>query len=305
MNFQTFFKIFLPMLLLSALSHANTCHKWYPMPMDGDLVAVIPMYDLTITEPDMDCDEIIDRLDNDIDGDGVLNVYDAFPENPAETTDTDGDGIGNNADSDDDGDGYSDEIEVAADSDPLDAEIIPSSINHNEHVYEDGNSANDWFPYDNTPAGATFTSVYDVDRNSKVIKFNNDSDNIGRENGYVLGRWDTKNKDAWNNANKIIEWSMNYNELYTIYISVRTTKGDRYLYYTPNNNDLGFGQGDKINYIHHGLGEESKNGNWHTFRRNLQDDLQDFEPGNEIETIDGFLIRGSGMVDDIAVFKNF
>ena len=42
--------------------------------------------------------------DGDSDGDGVLDINDAFPNDSSETTDTDSDGIGNNADPDDDGD---------------------------------------------------------------------------------------------------------------------------------------------------------------------------------------------------------
>ncbi len=45
----------------------------------------------------------------DLDGDGVLNILDAFPLDPLESVDTDGDGVGNNADSDDDNDGILDE----------------------------------------------------------------------------------------------------------------------------------------------------------------------------------------------------
>lgn len=40
----------------------------------------------------------------DSDSDGVLDIFDAFPNDATETLDTDGDGIGNNADTDDDGD---------------------------------------------------------------------------------------------------------------------------------------------------------------------------------------------------------
>jgi hypothetical protein len=47
---------------------------------------------------DMDGDFIPDELDEDRDGDGVNNDQDAFPNDPAETSDTDGDLIGNNAD---------------------------------------------------------------------------------------------------------------------------------------------------------------------------------------------------------------
>ena len=55
----------------------------------------------------------------DLDGDGVVNDADAFPNDPAESVDTDSDGIGNNADTDDDGDGVADNL----DGDPLDPSV--------------------------------------------------------------------------------------------------------------------------------------------------------------------------------------
>jgi hypothetical protein len=56
---------------------------------------------------------------SDSDGDGVPDNQDAFPSNPAETTDTDHDGIGNNADPDDDNDRMPDEWETQYGLNPL------------------------------------------------------------------------------------------------------------------------------------------------------------------------------------------
>ena len=53
----------------------------------------------------------------DTDGDGVLDIDDAFPLDASESVDTDGDGIGDNADTDDDNDGVAD----GSDAFPLDA----------------------------------------------------------------------------------------------------------------------------------------------------------------------------------------
>ena len=63
----------------------------------------------------------------DSDGDGVLDIYDAFPDDPNETVDTDNDGTGNNADPDDDDDGFSDQEEIAAGTDPLNAASYPGA----------------------------------------------------------------------------------------------------------------------------------------------------------------------------------
>jgi hypothetical protein len=51
----------------------------------------------------------------DTDADGVGDNTDVFPDDPKETVDTDGDGVGDNTDSDDDNDGLLDEN----DPDPL------------------------------------------------------------------------------------------------------------------------------------------------------------------------------------------
>lgn len=56
----------------------------------------------------------------DSDQDGVIDLEDAFPIDPAEWIDNDQDGIGNNADPDDDNDGFFDDIERLAGTDPLD-----------------------------------------------------------------------------------------------------------------------------------------------------------------------------------------
>ncbi len=96
-----------------------------------------------------------------------------------------------------------------------------------------------------------------------------------------------------------IRWSMNFNSSYVVYITAQTRDGFRYLYYTPSaTNQLGDGP-----YIHHGLGSGSIDGSWQTITRDLQADLKEAQPDNELEYIQGFLIRGSGMVDDIMTVK--
>jgi len=90
---------------------------------------------------------------------------------------------------------------------------------------------------------------------------------------------------------------MNFSENFYIYLVVDTSKGRRYLYYSSANSDRGMQSSGRS--IHHGLGSESKDGTWHTYTRNLQADLQAFEPDNELLTVNGFLVRGSGRVDDI------
>jgi gliding motility-associated-like protein len=68
---------------------------------------------------DTDHDGVPDYLDQDSDGDGVLDINDAFPINRLEWTDSDHDGIGNNADTDDDNDGILDGCDVDTNGDGI------------------------------------------------------------------------------------------------------------------------------------------------------------------------------------------
>lgn len=61
----------------------------------------------------------------DRDGDGVEDSLDLFPDDKSEWADADGDGLGDNGDEDDDNDGFTDEVEMAAGTNPLDANSYP------------------------------------------------------------------------------------------------------------------------------------------------------------------------------------
>ena len=158
-------------------------------------------------------------------------------------------------------------------------------------IYEDAEDGltTGWIIYDNLPAGAGIDNVYDSDRRSDVIELTGS----GTLNGYRLGNAD--GSKWYNETQRVIEWSMNYTETFTIYIDLETTAGHRYLTYTPSNmSQLGAGE-----YVYYGLGTDAMDGQWHTFVRDLQADLNTAQPGVTILEVNGFLIRGSGMVDDI------
>jgi Leucine-rich repeat (LRR) protein len=75
--------------------------------------------------------------DSDDDNDGVKDINDDFPLNPAESRDTDGDGIGNNQDLDDDGDGKND----SQDRFPLNA--LEQSDNDNDGIGDNADTDDD------------------------------------------------------------------------------------------------------------------------------------------------------------------
>jgi hypothetical protein len=158
---------------------------------------------------------------------------------------------------------------------------------------EDGTTAG-WTVYDKLPAKGTIDNVYDGDRQSYVIELSGS----GTSNGYELRNSD--GSDWHNSTQKAIQWSMNYSELFVVYIDVETTAGHRYLIYRPLEYDQ-LGQGE---FVYFGLGTDSMDGQWHTYVRDLQADLNAAQPGVNILEVNGFLIRGSGMVDDISMLAN-
>ncbi|MDY6823732.1 MAG: choice-of-anchor Q domain-containing protein [Thermodesulfobacteriota bacterium] len=153
---------------------------------------------------------------------------------------------------------------------------------------EDG-TINGWDIYDNNPADATITNV--ADSGNQAIQFIGD----GTANGYRLRLEDG---GKWNNKTQFVaRWRMNYSENFTLYFDCETSNGHRYIYYKPRDVDyLGTGE-----YVHHGLGADAADSTWRTFERNIAADLADAQPDNTLLEINGFLIRGSGMVDDISL----
>jgi hypothetical protein len=162
-------------------------------------------------------------------------------------------------------------------------------------VYESGDSSVDhWIVYDNKPAGATIENIFDQDKNSNVISFKGD----GRKNSYQIGA--RVGQKSWNNKNeKILKWSMKTDEKYKLYVYATTQKGVRYFYYSYSKRDKGLGIGKRTSYVHYGLGDESKDGRWHDYTRDLEADLKRYEPDNSIIAINGLRVQGSALIDDI------
>jgi hypothetical protein len=150
-----------------------------------------------------------------------------------------------------------------------------------------------WEIYDNNPIGAQINCVYDDGLESNVIQF----DGAGQNNGYLL-----RNQDGskWKNTNHtVIEWKMKWAGKFTIFVEIATDDGLKYLSYTSDSiARLGTGR-----YIHHGLGH-IVDGQWHTIVRDLSLDLQEGQPNVHIESINGFLVRGSGSIDDIELMHD-
>jgi len=134
---------------------------------------------------------------------------------------------------------------------------------------EDGNT-NGWV----ASGGATISNVVDSVTNSKVIKLSSNSHEY-----YSL-------TNLANNSDKKISWDIKADNGFTTYVIVSTSLGERILYYSTTD----INRSKTGNWIHHPLGNLSKN-RWHTVTRDLEADIQDFEPNNHITAIKLFKIR--------------
>jgi len=171
---------------------------------------------------------------------------------------------------------------------------IKTMLTYSKVVYEDAedNTTTGWSIYANASGEANITNIFDDTRGSRVIQLQGQ----GLGDGYILR--DAQNH-SWNDTvHHNMEWSMNYAEPFTLYIETDTTNGRRYLVYTPRDDDRGL---NSI-YIRLGLGANSANGTWHTFTRDLAQDISNAEAGNKLISIRSFIIRGSGRIDDISAF---
>ena len=163
-------------------------------------------------------------------------------------------------------------------------------------IYEDAedNTTTGWVIYADS-VNATIQNVYSTDRGSRVIQLTGNA----KETGYHLGNRDGES-NAWNNhTEKKLKWSMKYSESFSIYVSILTEQGTRYLLYNNQSTDKqGKIRGKKVRY---GLGADSTDGTWHTFTRDLDADWNAFEANNPIISVNGVFIKGSGEVDDISL----
>ena len=137
------------------------------------------------------------------------------------------------------------------------------------------------------------TTVYE-DGNS-VIELNG----TGVKNAFLLGDKRASSR-AWDNVDDTnITWSMKFDSSFKISIFVNTTKGKRVLYY-----DNKLGQGKRRTKIYYGLGSQISDGNWHTITRDIEADVKRFESNNQLVTVYGFMVRGSGRVGSIFMTSN-
>ena len=132
-------------------------------------------------------------------------------------------------------------------------------------------------------------NIYDKKKKSRVIKLSGNT----TKSVYIL--MPKKKSFKKKRGENIFQWEMNFREDFVIMIGMHTLKGKRYLIYTS---------GDKDSYLQYGLGADSTSGQWKQYSRNLQEDLEHSDRYNKIISVNSFVIKGSGMVDNIQMVKS-
>jgi len=149
-----------------------------------------------------------------------------------------------------------------------------------------------WSIIDNTPSGATISNQNDMLLNSKVIVLQGNN----YDNAYMLGN-EVNQSGSWdNNQDFYFQFKLQNSGGFILDLIVQTQNGVRYLRYSDNDSDLGIENGI---FINNGLGYSAANGEWHTFLRDLNADLKQFEPNNQIISVHGLIVMGSCHIDDI------
>ena len=151
-------------------------------------------------------------------------------------------------------------------------------------VYEDAedNSTKKWKAVSPEYQGK-ITNIFDEAKKSRVIKL----DGYGTKSIYQLAVPPSLENIQMDKS--FFTWEMNYLEDFVILIVLDTLDGKRHLIYTPDGEN---------SYLQYGLNRMQK-GKWETYSRNLEKDLQLYEKNNRIINIQYFIIKGSGLLDNI------
>jgi hypothetical protein len=222
----------------------------------------------------------------DTDGDGLNDGFECNSTSTDPTDqDSDGDGV-SDGDEDNDSDGISNLLEQNNGMDPTTAATQGDGYKYEETVLEDAEDGltSGWSVLSADTPTPTITNATDPDdaANKAICLSGNGTTS---EYGFDVG--------AIPAGQLKLEWRMRYGEAYDICVKLTTDQGTRYIHYTSDTSNT-LGTGESITY---GLGAGGSA--WKTVRRDLQKDLWDAQSGNDIISIDGITVKGSGYLDDI------
>ncbi|MCP4747820.1 MAG: hypothetical protein GY874_17035 [Desulfobacteraceae bacterium] len=167
------------------------------------------------------------------------------------------------------------------------------SLSNSSHLYEDGSGSAEWV-LSNIGNGSAQSakSAIDSDTNEEAVNFSGISDRDGL---------DFYEKQLADYERFEIAWDMKSSKSYYFLVCVAADDGYWYnLVYENNDRDF---RGTFNTNVRVGLGADTSDGNWRTFRRNLADDL--FEAtGTNIVKVNYVRFYGSGSIDNLVMYGN-
>ena len=165
------------------------------------------------------------------------------------------------------------------------ATIIPNIV-----LFDGDQGDTEWIVYDNTPEGATVEIVFEDEWYGNVVEFtSNGIKNAFLSKGSVRGGWDVR-------EHRYLEWDMNIQGDYVLYIGLTTDQGVRYIKYTRNG-AIGLASDGKTVQLR--LPVSANSGSWYHVARNLSADLQSVLPNESLLSINFMEVLGSGKIDNI------
>lgn len=163
------------------------------------------------------------------------------------------------------------------------------SLSAEPYVLEDGNNAARWVA---SAAGLSASSIMDADSGSAVVQF----DGIdSRDDGQYFRR-------SINDSQRFeLAWDLKTRMSYYVIVDVTADDGVRYsLVYDPGARSFRQTVGSTVRL---GVGADTANGQWHSVRRNLADDL--FEgAGKSIARVVEMRVFATGALDNVALWGN-
>ena len=154
-------------------------------------------------------------------------------------------------------------------------------------------STSKWNIYSNSSGIANIQNIYDLEKQSHVIKFTAENS----ADGFKIGSWEFDDDNKWSNSTaKKLTFDFKYEGQSTIYLRVETNNGAKYLYYKFNGSDEVSSNGQ---YIRHNLGSKPSIGTWVHIERNIEQDTSSYNTGNVLTSIHGFFVNGPGSIDNL------
>ncbi len=164
------------------------------------------------------------------------------------------------------------------------------------YIYEDAESASSSQWTIRSGELGDVVNLMDSEIQSRVIEF-------ASGGSYMIG--DTSGEKVWGDTkSKSISFRLNSKLKETIYVLVDTKEGARKLFYRTDTSNRALKHGF-IGGIHHGLGTSISNESWRTITRDLESDLKDAEPNNDLLAVNGLIHSGGegNRMDDIILYN--